>query len=90
MAQAISKHNSKVIKQNQDRCYEHTSHSNNESEMDKTTLNAHICKLKKQGDPYTTSWRIIDIGKAFNPSIKSSQVCLKEKYNIMFSLEGAT
>ena len=41
-------------------------------------------------DRGTTSWRIIDRGKAFNPSTKSCQVCLKEKYHIMFSSEGAT
>ena len=73
-----------------DRFYEHTSNSNNESDKDKTTLSSHIWNLKRQGDPYTTSWRIIDRGKSFNPSTKSCQVCLKEKYHIMFSSEGAT
>jgi hypothetical protein len=73
-----------------DRFYEHTSNSNNESERDKTTLAGHIWNLKRQGEDYTTSWKIIDRGKDFNPSTRSCQLCLKEKYHIMFSSDGAT
>ena len=72
------------------RYYEHTSNAKNSSEMHKTTLSMHIWNLKNQGEDYNTSWKIIDRGKAFNPSTKSCQVCLKEKYQIMFNPEGAT
>ena len=72
------------------RYYEHTSNAKNSSEMHKTTLSMHIWNLKSQGEDYNTSWKIIDRGKPFNPSTKSCQVCLKEKYQIMFNPEGAT
>ena len=73
-----------------DRFYEHTSNCNHESEKHKTSLSKHIWKLKNQGEPYSVSWKIIDRGKAFNPSTRSCQVCLKEKYHIMFNPEGAS
>ena len=73
-----------------DRFYEHTSNSNNESESSKTTLAGHIWNLKRQGEDYTTTWKIIDRGKEFNPSTRSCQLCLKEKFHIMFSSDGAT
>ena len=88
--QSIETYTGLTSRRFKDRFYEHTSNSNNPSDKDKTTLSAHIWKLKSQGDPYTTTWKIIDRGKAYNPSKKECQICLKEKYHIMFSSEGAS
>jgi hypothetical protein len=40
--------------------------------------------------PYEISWKKLARGRVFNPTSKTCQLCLKEKYLIMFSPEGAT
>ena len=55
-----------------------------------TTLSKYIWELKREGVPYEISWKILARGRVFNPVTKTCQLCLKEKYLIMFSPEGAT
>ena len=56
----------------------------------KTTLSKHIWSLKRQNIQYELSWKILARGRVFNPITKTCQLCLKEKYLIIFSPEGAT
>ena len=72
------------------RLYEHNSSFKNEAQRHKTTLSDHIWKLKNQGEPHTVSWWVIDRGKAFNPTTKTCDLCLREKYHIMFNPHTAT
>ena len=55
-----------------------------------TTLSTYIWKLKNQGIPYNISWQVITRSSSFDPTTRSCQLCLKEKYYIMFRPEGAS
>ena len=72
------------------RLYEHTTSFNKEKKRHKTTLSDHVWNLKLRGEPYTISWWVIDKGKPFNPSTKKCDLCLKEKFHIMFNPQSAT
>ena len=72
-----------------DRLYEHTHDFNNENK-EGTSLSNYIWKLKNSQTQYNISWKIITRSQSFNPSTKRCNLCLKEKYFIMFRPEGAT
>ena len=69
---------------------QHMSDFRNLSGRKSTTLNKYIWHLKEEGAPYEISWKKIARGRVFNPITKTCQLCLQEKYLIMFSLKGAT
>ena len=50
----------------------------------------HIWELKREGVPYEVFWKILAQTRVFNSVSKIFQLCLTEKYLIMFSPEGAT
>ena len=56
----------------------------------KTSLSLHIWELKDQGIAYDTSWRILDRASLYNPATKKCNLCLKEKYFIMYSDKSST
>ena len=58
----------------------HSSTFNNRDKSGKTTLAAHIWKLKDRGSNYNLSLSIIEKGKSFNPSTSTRRcnLCLKE------------
>ena len=60
------------------------------SEDNSTTLSKHIWSLKRENAPYDLSWEIISRARVFNPVTKCCQLCLREKYWIMFHPESAT
>ena len=72
-----------------DRWYEHNHDFNNENK-EGTTLSNHVWKLKNDRTPYNIKWKIINRSNSFNPSTRRCNLCLKEKYFIMFRPEGAT
>jgi hypothetical protein len=45
---------------------------------------------KEKKVPYKISWKKLARARVFNPINKTCQLCLKEKYLIMFSPHGAT
>ena len=53
-------------------------------------MSKYVWELKDQGIEYTITWKIIARGRGFDPTTRSYQACLKEKYFIMFRPEGAT
>ena len=55
-----------------------------------TTLSKHIWSLKRENIQYEIAWKTLARGRVFNPITKTCQLCLKEKYLIIFSPEGAT
>ena len=55
-----------------------------------TMLSKHVWKLRRENSPYEITWKKLAKGRVFNPVTKNCQLCLKEKYLIMFSPEGAT
>ena len=72
-----------------DRLYEHTSDMNNQKNKG-TTLSNHVWKLKQQNKGFETKWKILSRGRSFNPSTRQCNLCLKEKYFIMFKPNGTT
>ena len=72
-----------------DRYYEHTHDMNNQNQ-EGTSLSNYVWKLKNSGIPYKISWKILSKATSFNPSTKKCNLCLKEKYFIIFNPEGAT
>ena len=41
-------------------------------------------------DIFEIKWKIIDRGKRFNPSTRKCNLCLKEKYHIIFQPSSAS
>ena len=68
---------------------EHKADINHQS-RDGTGLSEHIWKLKNRNIPYNIDWKILTRRQPFNPTKKCCDLCLTEKYLIMFRPEGAT
>ena len=71
------------------RLYEHNQDFNHQK-REGTTLSNHVWGLKNTQIPHKISWKILSRGQSFNPTNKQCNLCLKEKYFIMFRPEGAT
>ena len=72
------------------RYYGHNFDFRHRSQRTSTCLSKYVWELKDQGIDYTLTWKIIARGRGFNPTTRSCQACLKEKFYIMFRPEGAT
>ena len=73
-----------------ERYYGHTNSIRNRNSEHSTTLSTHIWQLKDQNIDYRLKWKIVDRGRRFNPINRKCNLCLKEKYYIIFQPEGAT
>ena len=69
---------------------DHSLTFNHRDKSNKTTLAAHIWKLRDRGANYNLSWSIIEKGQSFNPSTRRCSLCLKEKFHIIFNPAGAS
>ena len=65
----------------------HKSSFKNEKQTGETTLSMHIWDLKKKDKQFTIKWKVIDKAKTFNPVTKKCNLCLKEKFYIIFKPE---
>ena len=54
-----------------------------------TSLSKHIHDLNKEGIQPTVTWKLIDRGKPYSPVSGVCQLCLKEKFYILFKPEMA-
>ena len=72
------------------RYYGHRYDFNHRKQRSSTCLSKYVWDLQDQGISYDIDWQIIARGRGFNPTTRSCQACLKEKYFIMFRPEGAT
>ena len=72
-----------------DRLYEHTQDMNNENRKG-TSLSKYVWKLKKQNIRHNVSWKILSRRTSFNPATKRCNLCLREKFCIIFKPEGAS
>ena len=68
----------------------HVSSMNNKKHSNQTKLSAFIWELKDQHIDFSISWKVIDRGKPFSPLTQDCQLCLKEKYHIIFRPENST
>ena len=62
----------------------------NNQRREGTSLSNFIWKLKRENVTFKIDWKILMRGNSFNPSTKTCNLCLKEKYCIMFKPDGAT
>ena len=69
------KHNTSM----KDRNYEHS-----------TSLSTHIWKLKDRDKNFSIDWSILMKAKPFNPVTGKCNLCIKEKFCIIFRPEGST
>ena len=72
------------------RIYGHNYDLRHQSQRTSTCLSKYVWGLKDEGIDYDITWKIIARGRGFNPTTRSCQACLKEKFYIMFRPEGAT
>ena len=71
------------------RIYEHTQDINDEKRQG-TSLSNYGWKLKKQNVRHKISWKILSRRTSFNPATRRCNLCLREKFCIIFKLEGAS
>ena len=71
------------------RLYGHNSDFKNR-ENDGTRLSTHVWNLKDSNLNFDIDWEIAARAEPYNPATKKCQLCLTEKYLIMFKPEGAT
>ena len=72
-----------------DRLAVHNNSFNNPGKC-QTSLSQHILELKNQGIEPEVTWKIIDRGKPYSPTTGVCNLCLKEKFYILFKPEIAT
>ena len=72
------------------RFYKHRDSFKVKDPENSTTLSTHIWKLKESNKQFHVKWSIIGKAQSFNPVTKRCNLCLKEKYNIIFQPEGAS
>ena len=72
------------------RYYGHTSSFANRDSNSSTTLSSYIWDLKDLDLNYNISWSDIARGKPFNPVTKRCNLCIKEKFHIIFQPDGAS
>ena len=68
----------------------HKSSFNHRKHEHKTTLSAHIWKLRDQGIDFDLKWGIIEKARPFDPGTRKCMLCLKEKFHILFNPDGAS
>ena len=59
-------------------------------DANQTSLSNHIWDLKKKNLGYRVSWKLIDRAKHYSPVNGKCQLCIKEKFYILFYPEMAT
>ena len=72
------------------RYYNHRDSFKKQTSEHSTTLSSHIWDLKNKNEDFEIKWRIKDRAAAFNPISRKCNLCLKEKYFIIFQPEGAS
>ena len=65
----------------------HKSSFEHENQKGKTTLSMHLWELKKEKKHFKVKWKVIDKAKTYNPTTKKCNLCLKEKFYIIFKPE---
>ena len=73
-----------------ERYYGHRTSMNNPNYRTDTSLSKFVWRLKDEGRSYSIKWRIIDRGRTYRPSAKKCNLCLKEKYWLIFHPEMGT
>ena len=62
----------------------HTASFRNQDKKNSNELSKHVWKLKENKLDYRISWKIVSKAKPYNSSTKRCNLCLREKYVIIF------
>ena len=73
-----------------ERFYGHRSSFRHEDSENSTTLSAHIWNLKNKNENFDINWSVLDRAAPFNPISRKCNLCVREKYFIIFQPEGAS
>ena len=68
----------------------HNSSFRNSNNRHATTLSHHIWTLKDNNIPHSVSWKIVAKSQAYTPATDKCNLCLLEKYHIIFKPHMAT
>ena len=68
----------------------HTKSFKHEKYETDSDLSKHIWKLKRGNIEYKIQWKILDRARTFNPVFRTCQLCIREKYYIIFKPELCT
>ena len=68
----------------------HNNAFNDRSKRSRTKLSQHIWKLKDSNVPYDIEWKIVSKAKAYSKTSKKCNLCIREKYFIIFKPEMST
>ena len=68
----------------------HSSSFNNANKRNATALSEHVWTLKDSNIPFTTKWKIMSKAKAYSTSRKLCNLCIEEKYFIIYKPELCT
>ena len=69
---------------------EHQRDFDNPDKRNETRLSLHIWELKDRGVAHDTSWRLLDRATTYNPATKKCNLCIREKYFIMYQNKSST
>ena len=72
------------------RFYGHRSSFTNKEKEHSTTLSTYVWQLQDNNVNFDINWKIIGRAKPFNPVTKKCNLCIKEKYHIIFQPESAS
>ena len=73
-----------------DRWKEHQRNLDKPEERTETCLSQHVWELKDRGIDHDISWKILDRATLFNPATKKCNLCIREKYFIMYVEKSST
>ncbi len=68
----------------------HTCSCNNANHRNDTTLSQYVWNLNDKHITYSLKWKIVAHGKSYSPSYKKCNLCLTEKYFIIYKPNMAT
>ena len=68
----------------------HKTDTNYERHRCNTSLSKHIWNLKEEDKDYEIEWSLVEKSTDFNPTSKKCNICLKEKFYIMYDRGGSS
>ena len=72
------------------RWQEHQNNFEKTEKRNETSLSVHVWELKDRGVAHDVSWRILDRATTYNPATKKCNLCIREKYFIMYQNTSST
>ena len=72
------------------RFYSHRHSFTNREQEHSTTLSTYVWQLQDSNKNFNINWKILGRAKPFNPVTRKCNLCIKEKYYIIFQPDSAS